>query len=74
MFGPVVFWLLSNRERFDRRHAGLIAAATVIAVLSLSTGLASELRRHLPAFAVLLYAAVAAEAGWRPGVPRRVVA
>jgi hypothetical protein len=66
MFGPVVFWLLSNRAGVDRRQRGLIAAAAIISVLTLSTGLASELRRHLPAFVVLLYAAVAAEAGWRP--------
>ena len=66
MFGPVMFWLLSNRERFDRRHTGLIAAAPSSPCSRLSTGLASELRRHLPAFAVLLYAAVAAERGWRP--------
>jgi len=74
MFGPVVFWLLLNRGTFDRRHGRLVAAATIISVLTLSTGLASELRRHLPAFAVLLYAAAAAEAGWRPLAPRRVAA
>ena len=74
MFGPAVFWLLLNRERFDRRHAGLIAAAAIIAVLTLTTGLASELRRHLPALAALIYAAVAAEAGWRPPVPGTVTA
>jgi hypothetical protein len=65
MFGPVVFWLLLNRTRIDQRQAGLVIAAASISVLTLSTGLASELRRHLPAFAVLLYAAVAAECGWR---------
>jgi hypothetical protein len=65
MFGPVIFWLLLNRARFDRQHAGLVTAAAIISVLTLSTGLASELRRHLPAFAILLYAAVAAECGWR---------
>ncbi len=74
MFGPVVFWLLLNRARFDQRHIGLIVAATIISVLTLSTGLVSELRRHLPALAVLLYAAVASECGWRSISPHRVAA
>ena len=74
MFGPVIFWLLLNRARFDRRQAGLIAAAAMISIFTLCTGLASELRRHLPAFAVLLYAAVAADSGWRPVSARAVPA
>jgi hypothetical protein len=74
MFGPVGFWLFRNRARFDRRHVGLVAAAVIISTLTLSTGLASELRRHLPAFAVLLFAAVAAERGWRSAPPRPVSA
>jgi hypothetical protein len=65
MFGPVGCWLLLNRARFDRKHRGLILAAVTISVLTLCTGLASELRRHLPALAILLYTAVAAETGWR---------
>ena len=74
MFGPVVLWLLSNRPRLDRKHVGLIAAAAGISVFTLCTGLASELRRHLPALAVLLYTAVAAEGGWRTAVARTVPA
>jgi hypothetical protein len=74
MFGPVIFWLLLNRARFDQRQKALIVAAVIISVLTLSTGLASELRRHLPALAILLYAAVAAEGGWRTVAPRQVTA
>ena len=55
MIGPVVLWLLANRaparsvstSADARPHAG-------ISVFTLWTGLASELRRHLPALAVLL--------------------
>lgn len=72
MFGPVVFWLLLNRARFDDRHTGLVLAAIVVAALTLTTGLASELRRHLPALAILLYSAVAAECGWRSASTRLV--
>jgi hypothetical protein len=65
MFAPVLLWLLHNRARFDEKHVRLIVAAASISALTLCTGLASELRRHLPALAVLIYAAVAAECGWR---------
>jgi hypothetical protein len=65
MFGPVVCWLLLNRARFDQKHVALIMAATAVSVLNLCTGPAFELRRDLPALAILLYAAVAAECGWR---------
>ena len=57
MFGGVA-WILGRTTRADPR---VIAAALLV------------LARHLPAFAVLLYAAVAADSGWRPvsagGVP-----
>jgi hypothetical protein len=74
MFGPAVLWLLANRMRFDQRHRALIGAAVTISVLTLCTGLASELRRHLPALAILLYAAVAADSGWRFASARTVPA
>jgi len=74
MFGPVVLWLLSNRTRLDRKHVGLVAVAAGVTVLTLCTGLASELRRHLPALAVLLYIAVATDSGWRLASARTVLA
>jgi hypothetical protein len=70
MFGPIVLWLVHNRTSLDERHVGLICAAIGISALSICFGLVSELRRHIPALAVLLYVAVAAHRGWRVPVPR----
>jgi hypothetical protein len=70
MFGPILLWLVHNRTSLDERHIGLICAAIGISALSICFGLVSELRRHIPALAVLLYVAVAAQSGWRVTVPR----
>ena len=70
MFGPIVLWLVHNRTSVDERHVGLICAAIGVSALSICFGLESELRRHIPALAVLLYVAVAAHSGWRVPVPR----
>ncbi len=65
MFGPIVLWLIHNRTSLDERHVGLICAAIGVSALSICFGLVSELRCHIPALAVLLYVAVAAQGGWR---------
>jgi hypothetical protein len=64
MFAPTTLWLHVNRGQLDAAHKGLIVAAVAVFVITVYFGLVSELRRHLPALALLLYAAAASERGW----------
>ena len=71
MAGPCLLWLLANARHVDVVSRRLLVAAGLITLISIYFGLVGELRLHIPALSVVVLAAVAVEAGWRPELMAR---